>query len=261
MAIAQPAGQVAAPVYEVRKISSTDVRESLAQGWDDFLSKRGDLIFVGILYPMIGLFAAVVAFQGPWLPLFVPVAAGVSLLGPVAAIGFYELARRREAGMESDWSHFFDVRRRPAWESILGVAALLVIVFALWVVAAGAIYTALIGPAPESVSGFLRTVFTTREGWALIVIGNLVGLCFAALVLTISVVSMPMLVDKDVDARTAIDTSVKAVMANKGTMIGWGLIVAALLVIGSIPAFIGLAVVLPVLGYATWHLYTHLVVR
>ena len=143
---------------------------------------------------------------------------------------------------------------------MLGIPPL-VIVFALWVVAAGAIYTALIGAAPESVRGFLRTVFTTREGWMLIVIGNLVGLCFAALVLTISVVSMPMLVDKDVDARTAIDTSVKAVMANKGTMIGWGLIVAALLVIGSIPAFIGLAVVLPVLGYATWHLYTHLVAR
>jgi uncharacterized membrane protein len=261
MAIAQSAGPVAAPTPEVRKISSTDMREALAQGWDDFLSKRGDLIFVGILYPLIGLFAAVVAFQGPWLPLFVPVAAGVSLLGPVAAVGFYELARRREMGLESDWSHFFDVRKRPASDSILGVAAVLVIIFALWVIAAGAIYTVLIGPAPQSVGGFLRTVFTTPQGWALIVIGNLVGLCFAALVLTISVVSMPMLVDKDVDARTAIDTSVKAVMANKGMMIGWGLIVAALLVIGSIPAFLGLAVVLPVLGYATWHLYTHLVVR
>ncbi|MFD1611310.1 DUF2189 domain-containing protein [Sphingomonas tabacisoli] len=262
MAIAQSAGSVAAPSsYEVRKISSADVRESLAQGWDDFLEHRGDLIFVGILYPLIGLFAAVVAFQGPWLPLFVPVAAGVSLLGPVAAIGFYELARRREAGLESDWSHFFDVAKRPAWESILGVAALLVIIFALWVVAAGALYTVLIGPAPTSVRGFLWTVFTTPQGWALIVVGNLIGLCFAALVLTISVVSMPFLVDHDVDARTAIETSVKAVMANKGVMIMWGLIVATLLVIGSIPAFLGLAVVLPVLGYATWHLYMHLVVH
>ena len=104
-------------------------------------------------------------------------------------------------------------------------------------------------------------MFGTPEGWALIVIGNLVGLAFAALVLTLSVVSMPMLVDCDVDARTALDTSVRAVMMNKGPMARWGLIVAALLVLGSIPAFVGLAVVLPVLGYATWHLYAHTVVR
>ncbi|HYZ48154.1 MAG TPA: DUF2189 domain-containing protein [Sphingomonas sp.] len=261
MAVAQPVvGQVASESFEVRRISSSDVRESLAQGWDDFLSKRGDLIFIGILYPLIGLFAAIVAMQGPWLPLFMPVAAGISLLGPIAAIGFYELARRREQGLESDWSHFFDVRKRPAWESIIAVASVLIVVFAAWVAVAGMLYTLLIGTAPESVRGFLATVFTTPEGWALIIVGNLIGLCFAALVLTISVVSMPLLVDHDVDARTAIDTSVKAVMANKAMMMLWGLAVAALLVIGSIPAFLGLAVVLPVLGYATWHLYRHLVI-
>ena len=260
MAVAQSVDHVAAPTsYEVRKITGADIRESLAQGWDDFMERRGDLIFVGILYPLIGLFAAIIAFQGPWLPLFLPVAAGVSLLGPVAAIGFYELARRREAGLESDWSHFFDVRKRPAWESILAVAALLVLIFAAWVAAASMLYTVLIGTAPESVTGFLRTIFTTREGWMLIIIGNLVGLCFAALVLTLSIVSMPLLVDHDVDARTAIDTSVRAVMANKRMTMIWGLIVAFLLVLGSIPIFLGLAVVLPVLGYATWHLYKHLV--
>ena len=261
MAIARPVPQVSAPAYEVRKISSADIRESLRQGWDDFMAKRGDLLFIGILYPLIGLFAAIVAFNGPWLPLLVPVAAGVSLLGPVAAIGFYELARRREAGLESDWSHFFDVTKRPALDSIIAVAALLVVIFVAWVAVASLIYTALMGPAPESVGGFLRSVFTTPEGWALIVIGNLVGLGFAAIVLTISVVSLPLLVDHDVDARTAIATSVQAVMANKMMTARWGLIVAFLLVLGSIPVFLGLAVVLPVLGYATWHLYTHLVVR
>ena len=114
---------------------------------------------------------------------------------------------------------------------------------------------------PDIGRGPLSLVFGTPAGWALILIGNLVGLAFAALVLTLSVVSMPMLVDCDVDARTAIDTSIRAVMANKGPMFRWGLIVAALLVLGSIPAFVGLAVVLPVLGYSTWHLYAHTVVR
>lgn len=261
MALARPVEQSAARAFEVRKLDSAALRESLAQGWDDFLSKRGDLIFIGIIYPLIGVFAAIVSFNRPWLPLFMPIAAGVSLLGPVAAIGFYELARRRELGLESDWSHFFDVRKRPAWDAILAVAALLVVIFAAWVAVAGMMYTALIGPAPVSVGAFLAAVFTTPQGWALIILGNLAGLCFAALVLTMSVVSLPLLVDHDVDARTAIETSVAAVMANKRMMIAWGFVVALLLVIGSIPAFLGLAVVLPVLGYATWHLYTHLVVR
>jgi uncharacterized membrane protein len=95
----------------------------------------------------------------------------------------------------------------------------------------------------------------------LIVVGNIAGIAFAALVLTLSVVSLPMLVDCDVGARTAIATSVRAVKANKGVMLLWGIIVAALLVLGSIPAFVGLAFVLPWLGYATWHLYTRLVDR
>ena len=104
-------------------------------------------------------------------------------------------------------------------------------------------------------------MFTTPNGWALIVIGNLAGLGFAIAVLALSVVSLPMLVDRDMDARTAMATSVHAVMANRGVMARWGLTVAGLLVLGSIPAFIGLAFVLPWLGYATWHLYTRLVDR
>jgi uncharacterized membrane protein len=114
---------------------------------------------------------------------------------------------------------------------------------------------------PQSFAGFVTRLFTTPEGWALILFGNLAGLAFSAAVLTVSVVAMPMLVDKDVDARTAIHISRMAVAANKGVMLRWGVIVAALLVAGSIPFFVGLAVVLPVLGYATWHLYTRLVVR
>jgi uncharacterized membrane protein len=265
MAIAQSeqAG-AAAPLsdrFEVRRIGKAEIRESLAQGWDDFLAKRGDLIFVGLIYPLVGFAAAVLFTGGELLPLLFPVAAGISLLGPVAAVGFYELARRREDGLESDWSHFLDVPKRPAWDSLVAVALLLLVIFLLWVVAAALLWSSLIGVAPTSVANLFSLVFGTPEGWALIVIGNLVGLAFAALVLALSVVSMPMLVDCDVDARTALDTSVRAVMLNKGPMARWGLIVAALLVLGSIPAFVGLAVVLPVLGYATWHLYAHAVVR
>lgn len=262
MAIAQQDfGARAAPDYEVRSIGPQDIRESLAQGWADFLDKRGDLIFVGLIYPLIEILAAMVALGGSLIPFFFPVAAGIGFLGPVAATGFYELARRREDGLDCHWTHFLEVRKRPAFEAIAAVSGLLLAIFLLWVAAAGALYGALIGTVPDSVGAFLAEIFTTTEGWMLIVVGNLLGLAFAAAVLALSVVSLPMMVDLDVDARTALDTSVRAVMANKWMMLRWGVIVVSLLVIGSIPFFVGLAVVLPVLGYATWHLYRHLVVR
>lgn len=259
---AMPAAASAAPVWPVRTISSVDLRAALREGWSDFLDKRGDLIVVGLLYPLIGIVAAVVSLGGTLMPLFFPIAAGIALLGPIAAIGFYELARRREEGLESEWSHFFDVRHRPAFDGIVAVAGLLVAIFAAWVIVAALLYLALWGPAsPPSLGAFLTRLFTTSEGWALIIIGNLVGLGFAILVLSLSVVSLPMLVDRDVSAGYALSASIAAVRVNKAVMLRWGVIVVALLVLGSIPIFIGLAVVLPWLGYATWHLYTHLIDR
>jgi len=262
MALAQNmVGTAADQRFEVRTISPADIREALAQGWADFLDKRGDLMVIGIIYPLIGFIAATIALGGTLLPLFFPVAAGVSLLGPVAATGFYELARRREDGLDCHWSNFLDVRRRPGWDAIVTVSFVLIVIFAAWVAAAAVLYQSLIGYVPPTLGEFLRLIFTTSEGWTLIVVGNLVGLLFAAAVLALSVVSLPLLVDHDVDARTALATSVRAVMANKWMTLRWGLIVASLLLIGSIPLFIGLAVVLPYLGYATWHLYRHLIVH
>jgi uncharacterized membrane protein len=237
------------------------------------MAMRGDLIFIGFLYPLIGIVAATAIIGGPLLPLLFPIIAGVGFLGPVAAIGFYEMARRREQGLGSNWKHFFDVRKRPAADDIATVAGLLLAVFALWLIVAGLLYVALWGfwappwltqfvwYSPHSIGEFATRLFTTTEGWALIVIGNAIGLAFAALVLAISIVSLPMLVDCNISASEAVSTSWRAARANPGVMFRWGLIVAALLAIGSIPLFIGLAAVLPWLGYATWHLYTRLVDR
>jgi len=256
----------------VRKITSADADAALREGWADFMSMRGDLIFVGLLYPLIGIVAAVAISGGQLLPLLFPIIAGIGLLGPVAAIGFYEMARRREQGLESNWPHFFDVRKRPARDEIAAVAALLLFIFGLWLVAAGLLYVFLWGfetpaaqafvwYAPHSFSEFVTRLFTTPEGWTLIVVGNLIGLAFAAVVVATSVVSLPMLVDCNVSAAEAVSTSWRAARANPGVLFRWGVIVAALLVLGSIPLFIGLAAVLPWLGYSTWHLYAKLVDR
>jgi uncharacterized membrane protein len=261
MAVARPAS-AAASSLPVRRIAAADLIASLREGWRDFMAMRGDLIFLGLLYPLIGLVAAAVSLGGSLIPLFFPIAAGIGLLGPLAAIGFYELARRREAGLESDWSHFLDVRKRPAMDDIAIVSGVLLCLFLLWLIVAGVLYVVLWGPAaPASLGAFLRRLFTTREGWGLIVLGNAFGALFGVAVLALSVASMPMLVDRDINAGVAMRTSVAAVRANFGVMMRWGLIVAAVLVLGSIPAFIGLAVMLPWLGYSTWHLYTRLVDR
>jgi uncharacterized membrane protein len=261
MAVTSTIDGVPAPEAPVRKIGRADLNAALSEGYGDFLDRRGDLLVVGLIYPLIGLVAAAVSLGGALIPLFFPIAAGIGLLGPVTALGFYELARRREAGFEAGWDHFLDFMKRPSADSILAVSGILLLIFFAWVAVAWILYAAFIGVQPESIGDFLRNLFTTPEGWGLILVGNLFGAVFAAIVVTVSVVSLPMLVDCDTDARTALATSYQAVMANKAVMVRWGATVAILLVLGSIPAFIGLAFVLPWLGYATWHLYTRLVDR
>jgi uncharacterized membrane protein len=246
----------------VRKISDEDLRASLRQGWEDFGDLRGDLVFAGLIYTVIGLAAVVMTASKPLIPFFYPVVAGVALLGPIAAVGFYELARRRESGHEVHWYNFVDVRKRPSVDDMGIVAGLLLVIFVGWLLAAAALYAVIFGWAtPTSIGGFLTMVLTTARGWALIVSGLLVGAIFGWFVLALSVASLPMLVDCDVTAADAVRASWRASHANKSEMIRWGVIVAVLLVLGSIPAFVGLAFVLPWLGYSTWHLYTRLIDR
>jgi len=247
---------------DVRRIGSADLSWALAEGWKDFREKRGDLLFIGLLYPVICLVAVVVTFNDPLLPLFFPLVAGLSIAGPAVASGFYELARRREEGLDASWSHFLDPLNGRSRVPLATLTAGLAVLFVGWLVVAYAIYGATFGvAAPLDMREFLARVFTTPEGWALIFLGNLAGGAFAVAALVFSLVSFPLVVDKPVDAATAVRTSIAAVRKNPREAIGWGFRVAGLLLLGLLPFAIGLAVVLPWLGYATWHLYTRIVVR
>jgi uncharacterized membrane protein len=243
----------------IRKIRMRDLKDAFAEGFEDFSAVPTHAIFLSIIYPVAALVLAQLTLNN-LSHLFFPLATGFALIGPVAALGLYELSRRRELGLELSWTHAFGVRHSASIGGILALGILLVVIFLVWVAVSQAIYVANFGYAPpESIPNFLRQVFTTPAGWALIVIGNGVGFLFAVLVLMTSVVSFPLLLDRDVSAAVAILTSVRVVLKNPLTMAMWGLIVAGLLLIGSLPLFIGLAVVMPVLGHSTWHLYRKVV--
>jgi uncharacterized membrane protein len=240
----------------VRTVSFADLKAALAKGLDDFSAMPSHAIFLCIIYPIAGLVLGRLAIGYDLLPLLFPLMAGFALVGPFAAIGLYEMSRRREQGLDISWRHVFDVRHRPTFGAIVALGLLLMAIFLVWIAVAQAIYVATFGYLPAaSIPDFFQQVLTTSEGWTLIVVGNAVGFLFAVLVLTISVVSFPLLIDRDVGAAGAIVTSWRVVLANPVTMAAWGFIVALLLVVGSIPLLFGLAVVMPVLGHATWHLY------
>ena len=237
-----------------------DLQEALAKGIDDFYAMPTHAMFLCMIYPIVGLLLARFAFGYSILPLLYPLASGFALVGPVAALGLYELSRRREAGLPTSAVRAFDVLGSSSIGAITALALLLLTIFVIWVALANAIYIATFGYAtPSSIENFVNEVLTTHAGWTLIIVGNLVGLLFAVLVLTIGVVSFPLLLDRDVGAAVALLTSIRAVVRNPLTMMLWGLIVAALLVVGSLPMFLGLTVIVPILGHATWHLYRRVV--
>jgi uncharacterized membrane protein len=248
------------PALTVRHITIAELRHALVLGFEDFEAYRTDVFFIGIIYAVVGLVLARVAFGMNLIPLLFPLASGFAIIGPFAAVGLYEMSRLREQGHEAKWSNAFDVFKAPAVGAISVLGLILMTVFGLWLLAAWEIYLSTFGPAPiASLGQFVHDVFRTPGGQAMIVVGIGVGFLFALLAMTISIISFPLLLDRDVGLDTAIRTSVRAVIVNPGPMALWGLIVAAGLVLGSIPLFVGLIVVLPVLGHAVWHLYRSVV--
>ena len=250
----------AAPV--IRKIGPKEIQRALAQGANDFLAMPSHIAFLCLIYPVCGLVLSYLTSQQNALQLIFPLASGFALIGPFAAIGLYEMSRRRELGLETSWKYAINVFRSPSIPSITVLGLLLVALFVAWLTAAQLLYFWLFGASPPaSYLDFLSEVVTTSRGWMLIGVGGFVGFCFAVVALSVSVVSFPLLLDRDVGAAAAVTTSVKAVWENLGAMALWGFIVAAGLVIGALPFFVGLAIVMPILGHATWRLYREVIVR
>ncbi|WP_420391645.1 DUF2189 domain-containing protein [Acuticoccus sp.] len=246
----------------VATIERDAIAQSLREGFADFMARPTTAIFVIVVYPFIGLLMYRFAFDRDLLPLLFPIASGFALVGPLSAAGLYEISRRREAGAPLDGVTAYGILSRDKLVPLVLVGALLLVIYLAWIGAAQAIYGATLGNlVPESVLDLLAAVFTTTEGWTLLVVGCGVGFVFALVVLAIGAISLPAIVDRGMAPAEAVALSVSAFVANPGTMLAWGFVIALGLAVASLPLFLGLVVVLPIFGHATWHLYRKLVPR
>jgi len=245
----------------VRTIALRDLWAALRLGWQDFMATPTQIVFLCLIYPLVGFVLGSAAAGGEMLPLVYPLLAGFALLGPLAALGIYELSRRREAGQSVSWTDMFAILRSPAIVSIAMLGLMLLAIFLLWLGTARGLYHVTMGSVLAlDPMAMLREILGTSRGLTLLVVGNLVGAAFALLVLALTVVSFPMLLDRNVTAVAAVLTSWEAFRANPVVLTIWGVIIAVLLALGMALLFVGLAVALPLLGHATWHLYRRLVV-
>jgi uncharacterized membrane protein len=249
------------PLPVVRRIEPADLKDVLTRGASDFGANRTDVIFLCVFYPVIGLLMVSLAGERNLLPIVFPLASGFALLGPFAGVGLNEMSRRRELGIGTGWADAFGILRSPSLGAILLLGLLLTGIFIVWQLTAYAIYEFTLGPPPPiSISSFVHDIFMTHAGRRLIVFGVSIGFVFAVVVLLISSVAFPLLLDREVGVEVAVRTSVRAALVNPVPMALWGMIIVAGLVIGSIPFFVGLIIVLPLLGHSTWHLYRKMVV-
>jgi uncharacterized membrane protein len=250
------------PAPAIRRISAHDVWQSVCQGFVDFEEYRSDVIFLCATFPVVGIVLARLAFGSDLLPLLFPLASGFAIIGPLAAVGLYEMSLRREQGAEVGWANAFDVLKAPAIAGIAALGLMLIALFLVWLLAAWLIFQLTLAPTmprDPSALDFVKAVLFTAPGREMIMVGMGVGFLFALLAMMLSVVSFPLLLDRDTGLDTAIGTSFRAVLANPGPMALWGLIVAAGLLAGSAVVFVGLMVAVPVLSHATWHLYRKLI--
>jgi len=244
----------------IRTITISDLFTALRRGAADFWEKPSHYVLLILIYPIVGIVLATWMNGYQTWSLLYPLVGGFALVGPIAAIPLYEVSRRREQGLDTSWGEAMNVIRSPAIGSIFALGIMLLVLFTLWLTSAQTLYESLFGSSPPNTfNGLLAQIFNEPGGMTLLIGGSLLGAGFALVVLCTSVIAFPLLLDRDVGAYVAVETSLRAVMRNPIALLAWGVIVGLSVFVGSLLLFVGLAVVLPILGHATWHLYRLLV--
>lgn len=247
---------------QVRKIDLQDLWQSLREGYSDYSTKPSSFPLLILFYGMAALVLTLFAFGQEMRYLAFPAVAGFTLVGPIVAIAFFEMSRQRERGMQMRWRTAFRFVHSSSFAPILALSFVMMLLYVAWLNMAEMLYFGLFGASlPVSMSDFLSQLFSTRHGGALIFYGNFVGFLFAFAAMALSVVAFPLALDKPVTSITAISVSIRAFTSNFYVLAVWGMVVVAIMALGAALFLIGLAVALPVLGHATWHLYRKMVVH
>lgn len=254
------AGQVqVAPMTVARDITGADLRAALAAGWRDFMAFPAYGLFFSAIFVMAGWYIWYILYTRSAVVWLIPTVAGFPLLAPFVAVGLYEVSRRREAGLPIGWGAVLGAVRGRGDEQIIMVGGLVFLGFTFWISVAHGIFA--IFMAESGVGAESLDALRTAAGLAMLAVGSVVGAVIALTFYAITVISLPLLVDRDVDFLTAIIVSLATVRSNAPVLIGWAVLIGAVLLAGMMPLFLGLLAVLPWLGHATWHLYRRAVPR
>ena len=248
------------PAPRVLTITAGDVVDALERGLRDFRAAPQYGLFFGGVYALGGMLIVLAAAALGMSYISYPLAVGFALIGPFVAVGLYEVSRRRETGQALEWRGILGVivaqsRRELGWMAFVSLFILVV-----WMYQVRILIALFIGlRAPTSIEGFVDVVFGTTEGLIFLGVGHVIGAAMALVLFSLTVVSFPLLLEREIDFVTAMITSVRSVVTNPAPMIGWAFTIMILLMISIGPFFIGLFVTLPILGHTTWHLYRKLV--
>lgn len=257
-----PAGNpsAASRVPRLGRIGWPDIGAALRLGIRDFLRAPAYGLFFGGVFAAggVGIVLLLGYFNAPWMIL--PIAIGFPLIGPFAAAGLYEVSRRLAAGLPLSWRAVLLTVFRQRERQLGWMAFVVLFIFWVWIYQVRLLIALFMGfGASSSLERFGSIVLTTQNGLTFLAVGSLVGLVLALVLFSTTVIAMPMLLDREVDFVSAMITSVRTVTANPLPMLGWGVVVTVLTLTAMLPAFLGLLVVMPVLGHATWHLYANAV--
>ena len=241
------------PVAVAADLTLADLRAALAAGWRDFLAHPIYGLFFAAIYVAGGIaltYALGSRGSSGWL---LTAAAGFPLVAPFTAVGLYEVSRRRGAGLPLSWSAVLGALRGRGDDQLLMMGGFVFVGFTFWIIIAHGIFAIFL--AESGIGSESLEIFKTTAGIAMLFVGGAIGAVIAYVFYAVTVISLPMLVDRDVDFLTAIIKSLRTVQANGVVMLVWAALIAVLLFAAMLPAFLGLLVALPVLGHATWHLY------